>query len=94
MAQGTVLTTEQAQTLINSMKTQIGEFEGTINHLIQTGNQLAEPSVWQGQLATQFEGEWNGQVAPALQRALQDLTQLNASCLQVHQNISHAGGNA
>ena len=59
MAQGTILTTPEAERASSQMKSIIdGGLTEQIDSLIREGNTLSEPTVWDGNHANTFRGSW------------------------------------
>lgn len=89
-----VLSTDQAATTIQQMQSLLsGDLTTNLQTLINLGNTLSEPTVWDGQLAVQFRGSWPG-TSRQLQATLADLGQLAQQLMTIHTNIFVAGGNA
>ena len=89
-----VLSTETAKASITRMQQVInGGLIEQIEALNREGQTLSQPDVWDGNLATQFRGNWP-QTYQALVKAKQGLEELRANVQKINQNIMSAGGNA
>jgi uncharacterized protein YukE len=88
-----VLSTDQATTTVQQMQALLnGDLTSNLQTLINQGNTLAEPTVWNGQLAAQFRDSWPS-TSQQLQTTVQDLLQLTQECATIVANILSAGGN-
>lgn len=91
---GRVLSTTGAKQAITQMKSIItGGLVEQINALNTQGQFLSQPNNWDGQLATQFRGDWP-QMHTQLNQMKQTLDELNVNIQKINENIMSAGGNS
>jgi len=89
-----VLSTAEGKSAISRMQQIInGGLTEQITSLINEGNTLMEPAVWDGQLATTFRGNWPG-TANGLTATRDKLEELRTEVEKINVNIMTAGGNA
>lgn len=89
-----VLSTPEARDAVTRMQSILdGGLAEQINSLVQTGQTLSEPNVWDGPLAGRFRDTWP-QVSTGLNKTLTDLKQLQSQVKQINQDIMSAGGGA
>ena len=92
MAQGTILTTPEAERASSQMKTIIdGGLNEQITSLIREGNTLSEPTVWDGNHAATFRANWPT-TSRQLREARDELARLQEAVEKVRQDIVAAGG--
>jgi len=90
-----VLATDVAQQAITRMSGIINSsLQQELNSLMSSGDQLADPNNWDGQLAQSFRGDTWPQTKSALNQTLQQLNELHDQLSKITQNIMQAGGNA
>ncbi len=91
---GRVLATEDGQQAISGIQTILGNgLTGNIQGIIQHGNRLSEPGVWDGGNAGKFRADWPT-IQSSLNSVLKQLEQLQNDLQLAHTAIMHAGGNA
>ena len=89
-----VLSTDKARTAITQMQSILSsQFEGTVQSLLNVGQTLSDPNVWDGQVASNFRINLWPQVSKGLQQALTGMQQLQLQISRINQNIMTAGGN-
>jgi hypothetical protein len=89
-----VLSTAEARDAVTKMQSILdGGLPEQINSLVQTGQTLSEPNIWDGPLAGRFRDSWP-QVATGLNKTLTNLKQLQGEVKQINQDIMSAGGGA
>lgn len=89
-----VLSTDEARTAITQMQSILsGQFEGTVQNLLNVGQTLSDPNVWDGNVASNFRSNLWPQVSKGLTQALAGMQQLQHQISQINQNIMAAGGN-
>jgi uncharacterized protein YukE len=92
MAQGTILTTPEAERASSQMKSIIeAGLTEQIDSLIREGNTLSEPTVWDGNHANTFRSSWPT-TSRQLREARDELARLQQAVEQVRQDIVSAGG--
>lgn len=88
-----VLSTEAARSSIATMSSIInGGLADQIAQLDQQGQQLSQPDVWDGSLATQFRSGWP-QTSRMLQTVRTELDELRGRIERINADIMAAGGN-
>ena len=88
-----VLSTEQAKTAINQLKSLInGGFTDQITQMDAQGKTLSDPNVWDGPLAEKFRSSTWPETRAALDKAKTELEDLRNQLDQISQNIMSAGG--
>jgi uncharacterized protein YukE len=89
-----VLSTQTATDTIQQMRSTItGGVTDQIEQLINHGNTLAQPDVWDGALAVQFRSTWET-TGRALRTTRDELERLRNQVERVNAGIMNAGGNA
>lgn len=92
---GRVLASPEAQSAISRMQQILNSnFEGTISDLNNLGQELSDPSVWDGNLASDFRGNIWPSCHSALTNALSQLQELQTKLNTIQTNIMSAGGNS
>lgn len=90
---GTVKTTEAAESAIRTIQGIIdGGLTDQINNLNNQGQILSDPNNWDGPLAQQFRGTTWPETKAALDKARQELLELNQQLDTIARNIFSAGG--
>lgn len=90
-----VLSTEEAKSAIQQIQSIVnGGFTDQISHLDSQGRILSDPNVWDGPLAAQFRGSTWPETKAALDKAKQELEQLQGQLNKISQDIFSAGGGA
>ena len=88
-----VLSTEEARTAIQQMQSILStSFESNVQNLINVGNTLSQPDVWDGPVAARFRGDWQ-RTSNSLNQALTALKELGQQISSINENIMQAGGN-
>lgn len=88
-----VLSTAEAKQSITKMQSIINNgLADQIKQLDVEGRNLSSPEVWDGQLASQFRGDWPT-TSSTLQKVQQDLEALRLQVQQINSDIMAAGGN-
>jgi len=89
-----VLGSEEAVSLISQMQGILnGSLETTLQSLDRLGNQLSDPNVWDGNLASQFRGEVWPSCRTSFNNTLHQLQDLHNSLSKIQSQILQAGGN-
>ena len=92
MAQGTILTTPEAERASSQMRSIIdGGLTEQIDSLVREGNTLSEPTVWDGTHAGTFRSSWPT-TSRQLREARDELSRLQQAVETVRQDIVAAGG--
>jgi hypothetical protein len=86
-----VKSTQEAITTLTQMNSTISTLLQELTALGKTGDRLADPTVWTGGLAVQFEGIW-GTAKTSNQNLVTELQKLQKDVQGVAQGILRAGG--
>ena len=90
-----VLSSQAAKDAIQKIQSIItGGLTEQINALNNEGQQLSDPNNWDGPLASTFRHETGPHTHQSLQKASQDLTELNKQLQKIATDIFQAGGGA
>ena len=90
-----VLSSQAAKDAIQKIQSIItGGLTQQINALNNEGQQLSDPNNWDGPLASTFRNETWRHTHQSLQKASQDLTELNKQLQKIANDIFQAGGGA
>ena len=90
-----VLSSQAAKDAIQKIQSIItGGLTEQINALNNEGQQLSDPNNWDGPLAATFRNETWPHTQQSLQKASQDLTELNKQLQKIATDIFQAGGGA
>lgn len=90
-----VLSTPEAKSAIQQLQGLIrGGFTDQITQMDAKGKTLSDPNVWDGPLAETFRSSTWPETRAALDKAKQELEELNAQLDKISQNIMQAGGGA
>jgi len=90
-----VLSSQAAKDAIQKIQSIItGGLTEQINALNNEGQQLSDPNNWDGPLASTFRPETSPHTHQSLQKASQDLTELNKQLQKIATDIFQAGGGA
>ena len=90
-----VLSSQAAKDAIQKIQSIItGGLTEQINALNNEGQQLSDPNNWDGPLASTFRNETWAHTHQSLQKASQDLTELNKQLQKIATDIFQAGGGA
>ena len=90
-----VLSSQAAKDAIQKIQSIItGGLTEQINALNNEGQQLSDPNNWDGPLASTFRNETWPHTPQSLQKASQDLTELNKQLQKIATDIFQAGGGA
>ena len=90
-----VLSSQAAKDAIQKIQSIItGGLTEQINALNNEGQQLSDPNNWDGPLESTFRNETWPHTHQSLQKASQDLTELNKQLQKIATDIFQAGGGA
>lgn len=90
-----VLSTGQARDTVTQLQRAVsGDLVSQIKAITNMCQTLSDPNVWDGNLASQFRGDWWPQRRTALMNAQKALEELQQQADQINRNIMSAGGNA
>ena len=90
-----VLSSQAAKDAIQKIQSIItGGLTEQINALNNEGQQLSDPNNWDGPLASTFRETTWPHTHQSLQKASQDLTELNRNLQKISTDIFQAGGGA
>ena len=90
-----VLSSQAAKDAIQKIQSIItGGLTEQINALNNEGQQLSDPNNWDGPLASTLRNETWPHTHQSLQKASQDLTELNKQLQKIATDIFQAGGGA
>jgi uncharacterized protein YukE len=90
---GRVLSTDDAKTSIQRIQAIVSTgLADQISQLNTEGTRLSQPDIWDGPLAEQFRGDIWPSTKSALDKARQQLEELQQKLQTIAQNIMSAGG--
>ncbi|MCO8277498.1 pyrophosphorylase [Actinoplanes sp. TRM 88003] len=90
---GRVLSTDEAKASIQRIQSIVNTgLADQITQLNNEGTKLSQPEVWDGPLAEQFRGDIWPSTKAALDKARQELDELQQKLQSIAQNIMAAGG--
>lgn len=87
-----VVTSDAAVGLIGRLQSDIDQVQERLQQMLNTGNELASPQVWEGTAANQFrDNEW-AQTRTWANSSISQLTELRGTVQRINENIQSAGG--